>query len=134
MRTVYVATRFDNYQAARDMLAALSDQYTPAYDWTQHAVDGADPISHTNRARLAEVARDTLQAIERCDLFVALLPGGRGTNAEIGAALAFGRRVVLVGPTTDDSGRLCPLYELAAWKYPTSTAMLAARSSKAAPQ
>jgi nucleoside 2-deoxyribosyltransferase len=48
--------------------------------------------------KYGDVATSELQGIQSADLVVVLLPGGYGTHVEIGAALAFGKPVILHAP------------------------------------
>lgn len=88
---VYIATRLERWQdhnQVRDALAALG--HTLTYDWTVHGSVWAD-----GAARIREVATLELEGVLDADLVVVLLPGGRGTHAELGAALGAGRPVLL---------------------------------------
>lgn len=87
----YIATRLENHQAhnvVRDLLAQRGHQIT--YDWTVHG-----PVWRSGAARIAEVAELELRGVVEADLVIVLLPGGRGTHAELGMALSRGRRVLL---------------------------------------
>ncbi len=59
------------------------------YDWTML------PRRGLTAADLAEYAAREREAIERSDLVILLLPGGRGTHVELGMALALGKKVFL---------------------------------------
>lgn len=90
----YIASRLDNIAAAqyvRDMLTGLG--HTVTYDWTIHG-----SVVGRGEAVLGRVALDELRGVEAADTVLALLPGGRGTHAEIGAALVLGCPVVLWHP------------------------------------
>lgn len=109
MRRVYIATRLENHAAhnrLRDALDALGVGLT--YDWTAHG-----SVKHLGIGRIREVAIAETAGVTCSDLVVALLPGGRGTHAEIGIAIGAGVPVVLV--TTDpadkgDGGATCAFY------------------------
>lgn len=93
----YIATRLENHAAhnvVRDGLSKLGHEIT--YDWTTHGPvwrKGVDEI-----CRVALLERD---GVESADVVIGLLPGGRGTHAEIG--IAIGRRVPIILHHADDS-------------------------------
>lgn len=108
-RSVYIATSLDraaDHNLVRDALAKLG--IACSYDWTVHgsvAAQGAD--------RLREVALLELGGVLRADLVIVLLPGGKGTHAELGAALAAGKQVLLHAQDPGDYapfGRTCVFY------------------------
>lgn len=85
----YVASRLENATEVRRVqadLAALGHACT--YDWTTHGPVWADGL-----VRLREVASAELAGVRQANYVVVLLPGGRGTHTELGAALAYGRRI-----------------------------------------
>jgi nucleoside 2-deoxyribosyltransferase len=88
---IYIASRLENFlqvQAVRDALAAAG--HTITYDWTLHG-----SVKDDGEARLREVALLELNGVRDADLVVVLLPGGRGTHAELGAANILGKPVIL---------------------------------------
>lgn len=92
MKRVYIATGLDNWKRhnqLRDMLLAHHIGLT--YDWTPHGA-----IWAAERDRLREVAELEADGVITADLVVVLLPGGRGTHAEMGIAIGAGRPVLLV--------------------------------------
>lgn len=100
MRTyrVYIATaleRHADHNALRDALAATG-RVKISYDWTHHG-----SVKETGVERIQEVARAEMRGVLEADATVALLPGGRGTHAEIGLALSTGRPLVLVSRTPE---------------------------------
>lgn len=93
----YIATRLENHAAhneLRDALLALGHEIS--YDWTTHGPVWRKGVEVIQQTAIAE--RD---GIESADVVVALLPGGRGTHAEIGIAL--GKRIPLILHAPDDS-------------------------------
>ena len=91
---VYVASRLENAAAVRVMYAVLHDAgLQVAYDWTR---DG-DVRGRGVMAR-REVSEKEIRAVRESDALVLLCPGGRGAHVELGAALALGIAVVVVGP------------------------------------
>ncbi len=80
----YIATstaRAAAHNQVRDALNELGHEIT--YDWTSHG-----SVRETSQARLQEVAHAEFQAILDADFVVVLLPGGKGTHAELGFAIA----------------------------------------------
>lgn len=88
---IYIATTLTNAKAANQMRDALiADAWELTYDWTVHGSvqnDGAD--------RIREVAINEAVGVMSADAVVAILPGGRGTHAEIGIAIGAKIPVVL---------------------------------------
>lgn len=103
MKFFYIATRLeraDDHNRLRDALTAAGWQIT--YDWTAHG-----HVWRDGPERIREVSIAELEGVTTADAVIVLLPGGRGTHAELGAALAAGCPVVLhsltdplVGPET----------------------------------
>lgn len=90
----YIATRLENHALhndVRDALVARGHKIT--YDWTIHG-----PVWRDGVARIQEVCAAELQGVYAADVVVVLLPGGRGTHAELGAALARGKSLILWHP------------------------------------
>lgn len=93
-RTTYIATgipRVADQQALAASLAELGVELT--FDWTRHGTLAGNPRD--------EVAVTEIKAVMAADFLVVLLPGGRGTHAELGAALASDKTVFL--HATDES-------------------------------
>jgi nucleoside 2-deoxyribosyltransferase len=81
----YLSTRIDRAEQAAALLRALeAEGWERTFAWeTQHAGTDAHP----------EVAMAELAGVRGADIVIVLLPGGRGTHVEIGAALAYGKVV-----------------------------------------
>ena len=117
----YIATgleRGDEARALAERLKELGHEIT--YAWWEHG-----SVQTEGPERIREVAVKELDGVTEAELFIALLPGGRGTHTELGAALVCAsessydyarnsKKVVLVGPTeqVDASGQLrtCAFY------------------------
>ncbi len=70
---------------------ALQKQgFTITYDWTTHG-----SVRHTSTERLCEVAHKDFQGILDADFVLVLLPGGKGTHAELGFSIASKKRVFI---------------------------------------
>ncbi len=88
---IYIASGLQNYkqvQALRDAL--LADGHEITYDWTLHG-----SAHGQGEQRLREVAAKEMVGVMTADLVIVLLPGGRGTHAELGAANALYKPVIL---------------------------------------
>lgn len=93
----YIASGLENAErvnAAAAKLDSLGGQRT--YDWTAHG-----DVRKAGEARMREVSEREIAAVTEAELFLALLPGGKGTHTELGAALATisNKRVVLWSET-----------------------------------
>ena len=89
---IYIASRLENYrqvQAVRDAL--IQDGHVITYDWTQH-----NSVAQQGIERLKEVAENERRGVVSADAVVVLLPGGRGTHAELGIACALNIPVMLI--------------------------------------
>lgn len=111
----YVATRLENAAAARALAGELRRRgHHQTYDWTVHGSVRGDA------GALVRVATAEVLGVLAAELFVALLPGGRGTHAELGIALAAGasadlasgarRLVILVGDHGGVGEGTCAFY------------------------
>ncbi len=100
--------------------------WTHTYDWTVHGC-----VLGSGKA-LRGVATKELRGVTDAELFIALLPGGRGTHTELGIALMSGCNVVLhsedpalFNPELKDTRSFywlgevericCPIEELPGW-------------------
>lgn len=89
---IYVATRLANVEAARSINRALiAAGHEITYDWTDH------PEATKTDEHMEAVSVKELDGVRAAEFVVAILPGGRGTHAEIGAALVLGKPVLIVG-------------------------------------
>lgn len=102
----------------------LSAGVPVAYDWTRDP--GWDTPGGPSAADLLASARRDLEAVRRCHVlwYVAPAAPSEGSAAELGAALAIGRRVVVSGPHARAAFRMFPL--LATESYGTHEEALAA--------
>lgn len=119
----YLATGFPQADLAASIIQHLAQHgYEMTYDWTIHR-----PNNPNRPGTLPGViAIRELDGVARGDFLVCLLPGGKGTHVELGAALAANKDVLLIGraldiypdgdpshatqPGADRSDCLCPVY------------------------
>ena len=94
----YIASGLENARRVSLAAEALS-AHTRTYDWTGHG-----DIRREGPERMQHVSSTELQAVVRADLVLLLLPGGKGTHSELGAALATGqgKRIILWSETGDE--------------------------------
>lgn len=79
----YIATGLENVDEAKALHVLLQENgWVPTYDWTTH---GSAP------ERVDEISQLELDGVVRADIVFVILPGGKGTHAELGAALAKSR-------------------------------------------
>lgn len=98
----YVASSLENadrVRQIRDKLLVFDWQLT--YDWTEHGPVRYDP------ARMMLVCDAEIHGVLSSDVFILLLPGGRGAHVELGLAMSSpARRIALWSPDPDtDFGR-----------------------------
>jgi hypothetical protein len=83
--------------------------WTHTYDWTVHGSVQQEPSK-----RIGQVAEAEMGGVVAAQILIALLPGGRGTHCEIGAALAVGSKVFICSedPELDfgTTGKTCAFY------------------------
>lgn len=85
MIKTYIATGLENHaahNALRDALVATG-KFELTYDWTEHG-----SVQDQGIDRLQEVATSEIAGVMLAHLVIVLLPGGRGTHAELGIAIA----------------------------------------------
>lgn len=80
----YIASGLANVEQVKRVKAKLDAAgWEHTYDWTVHGSVRRDGIG-----RLAEVAAAEIEGVYMADVVIVLLPGGRGTHTELGAALS----------------------------------------------
>lgn len=108
----YIASKLENAEEVKKLAAVLKAyNWEQTYDWTVHG-----SVQHEGEQRIAEVAENELRGIRDADIVIVLLPGGRGTHAELGAANVLMKPVFLWAETGDcfmQDERTCAFY----WNY-----------------
>ncbi len=87
----YIATSTDRivfHNQIRDELKKLGHEIT--YDWTAHG-----SVRHTTKEKLQMVAHAEFEGILAADFVLVLLPGGKGTHAELGFSLGSRKKVFI---------------------------------------
>jgi hypothetical protein len=95
----YIASSLDNAEAVKRLNRALTlAGHYCTYDWTTHGpVFKADASVEENAKALKTTAAAELQGVTAAHAVIVLMPGGRGTHIEIGAALASYRPILICG-------------------------------------
>lgn len=94
----YVASRLANLEAVRELIKGLTDLgHNVTHDWTRYGLKRreSDP---EHRARIADYQ---MKGVVVAGFVVVLTPCGFNTHVELGAALACGIPVILVGTQED---------------------------------
>ena len=104
----YIATSFQNKEGHAQCRRFFSDMgYELTFDWTVYPFIPDPYVMYT-------MATKEIDAVKAADFVVVLLPGGRGTHTELGAALALDKPVFLVAPhpqqLLDSQGLPNPFY------------------------
>jgi len=87
----YLSTQKDRNAEAAPLLEALKAKgWDRTFDW-------ADREASTE-SEYADLAVAEIAGIRDADVVIVILPGGRGTHVEIGAALAMGKPVIIHAP------------------------------------
>lgn len=89
---LYLASGLQNRATVSQIAQDLRERgYVITYDWTAHG-----SVQDASDEEKAAVAMAELGGVLAAELVVAILPGGRGTHVEIGAALGAGIPVIIV--------------------------------------
>ncbi|MCG8434331.1 MAG: nucleoside 2-deoxyribosyltransferase [Gammaproteobacteria bacterium] len=88
---VYVAGKLTDRAIVKDVMKAIRDLgHQITFDWTVRG-------SVADRPDLrASVADSEIYGVQEANCLVVVLPGGRGTHVELGAALARGKSVYML--------------------------------------
>jgi nucleoside 2-deoxyribosyltransferase len=88
---IYVAGKLENAARIQQVQEAARKQgHQITYDWTTHG-----SIGHEGMNRVKEVAENERRGVMAADLVIVILPGGRGTHAELGIAIGISTAVVV---------------------------------------
>ncbi len=79
----YIASGLENFAKVKELKAILDERgWEHTYDWTAHGA-----VWPEGQERLAEVSALEEKGVTAADVVIVLLPGGRGTHAELGMAI-----------------------------------------------
>lgn len=110
MMKFYIASALENVATVRrvaNILKAAGHHHT--YDWTVHG-----SVQSEGPERLTEVAEAERQGVLNADMVIIILPGGRGTHAELGIALGDQPKKIIICAEDANAylleGRTCSFY------------------------
>ena len=93
----YIASKLENAEIVKRVAAVLKAAgHEHTYDWTEHG-----SVQGEGEARLREVAENERQGVLDADMVIVILPGGRGTHAELGMAAAWERPIMICAETDE---------------------------------
>ena len=105
----YIASKLENAVAVKTLAYAFEQLgWKQTYDWTAHG-----SVHDEGEEVLRQVTLKELGGVKEADVVVVVLPGGRGTHAELGAALAYNKPVFVWGQQPEDfiqDGYTCSFY------------------------
>ncbi len=79
----YIASKLSNADMVDRLAGYLKDgMWEQTYDWTAHG-----SVQEETQAVKERVARAETKGVLDADVFILLLPGGRGTHVELGLAI-----------------------------------------------
>jgi nucleoside 2-deoxyribosyltransferase len=100
----YIATKLSNAQAHNRLRDLLSEQgHHLTYDWTIHG-----PVWTEGYKRCQEVGEAELKGVADADFVIVMMPGGRGTHVELGAALILNKMVLFFSENEEDHQPISP--------------------------
>lgn len=105
----YIASKLENAEMVKSLSKVLKAyKWIHTYDWTEHG-----SVQSEGEERIMQVATYELQGVENADIVIVLLPGGRGTHAELGAANVLNKKVFIWAETDElfmHDERTCAFY------------------------
>jgi hypothetical protein len=116
----YIASALANYQAVLDIASRepLRDsEFT--YNWAKKYKDSL--TMEVDEPPRRELSAAEVQAVKDAELFIFLLPGGRGAHVEYGVALADQKKIIIYNP---EKIREIGFYELSTIVYNESDLLI----------
>ncbi|MEN1966570.1 nucleoside 2-deoxyribosyltransferase [Lentibacillus sp. N15] len=100
----YIASSFTNKELVNYVrLKLITKGYQLTYDWTKNQ-------RATTTKTLQVIGENEKKAVASCDIFILLLPAGKGSHTELGMALALDKRVYLYSPKHLDPSAATSFY------------------------
>jgi nucleoside 2-deoxyribosyltransferase len=94
----YIASKLENAETVKRVAAVLKAAgHDHTYDWTEHG-----SVQKEGQERLTQVAELEKNGVKEADMIIVILPGGRGTHAELGIALGAGVKSIIICAEKDD--------------------------------
>ncbi len=95
---VYVASSLSHADAVKALYLELEkDGWTITHKWPEHG-----SVQDQGPEAIRKAALDETAGVMSADLLIVLLPGGRGTHAELGIACGIGKPIIIAGETMQD--------------------------------
>ncbi|PKR83991.1 group-specific protein [Heyndrickxia camelliae] len=93
----YIASSFQNIEMVRELSSKLLENgFQQTYDWTQND-------KTVGKEELMRIGTKEKEAVTNCDLFILLLPGGKGSHTELGIALGTGvPKIYILNPDIEN--------------------------------
>jgi nucleoside 2-deoxyribosyltransferase len=104
----YIASSFKNIDNVRNVAHQLKSRgFIQTYDWTMHT--GIDSLQE-----LAAIGTKEKEAVLRADLFIIMLPAGKGSHVELGLALGAGKAIFMYSANNEmnDIEKTSTFYQL----------------------
>lgn len=106
----YIASRLENAERVRKLKQVLEARgWLHSYDWTVHG-----SVQNAGASVIREVAVAEANGVTSANLVIVMLPGGRGTHAELGMAIAADKHVIILSESSEidfgQDGRTCAFY------------------------
>jgi nucleoside 2-deoxyribosyltransferase len=105
----YIASKLENADQVKKVASILKRiGWHHTYDWTKHC-----SVRGQGTDRIKEVAAMELKGVVDADTVIILLPGGRGTHAELGIANGLNKKVILWSQNSEpftDGEETCAFY------------------------
>ncbi|MDR6549879.1 nucleoside 2-deoxyribosyltransferase [Paenibacillus qinlingensis] len=104
----YIASSFRNIDNVREVADKLKSRgFRQTYDWTMQAPT-------TTLQELAEIGQNEMRAVLEADVFIIMLPAGKGSHVEMGLALGAKKTILLYSPTSElnDIEKTSTFYQL----------------------
>lgn len=105
----YIASKLENAEKVKRLANVLkANGWEQTYDWTKHG-----SVQKEGEQRLREVAGYEINGVRDADVVIVMLPGGRGTHSELGAANVLGKPVFIYADNDNlflQGGNTCAFY------------------------
>lgn len=106
----YIASRLENAETVKRVATVLKAAgHRQTYDWTEHG-----SVQREGAERITQVAGFETRGVMDAEMVIVILPGGRGTHAELGIALGCEKQSILICAENDDlfmqDERTCAFY------------------------
>lgn len=117
MKNFYIAGSIKDKRIAEWLsLILINNRFNmrSTYDWFLHVKDN----SAIPENEASSIIDTELDAVSRADLFVLVLPGGRGSHVEFGVALAAKKKIIIYNEdSVNDMGCLAYRHESIHWAF-----------------